>query len=459
MSSAEGYDLIVPPIRWEEEQGKPAEPPIIHQDPDNDFDDNFEAVVSGTQLFIKSKHNKPITIITGNAKVLLETSKSGILTDVGKLPSTLPVAGDGLVMGIGRTGGDLSYYQYSSESTRWQETSKPGSVTGIKDMPVEIYWDGDSWVLEDEPFAGLLAGDEDSNPTPEFIDWGITGMASYQGRLVILSGSWVYLSATNEPRQFFRSTVEELLDSDPIGIGSSSASSASFKYGVVFNKDLLLFSPEHQALIPGMNQALTPKNAHILVTSTYTADMTTAPVTLGSSVMYPMPRSSTNFGLLEMIPSTYTDSMYSSVDSSEHIPTYLKGRCRFAVSSTVSSMVIFGSSVDLNTLYVHEYMWAGEDKVLKSWHRWEFEAPIAHAFFTGELINIITVETSSGTIFVNTLDPKSNAGTIKDSDSYFLDYSIELPVRGTEGKPTVTLPEMYSNFMLGHDLGSKLTVA
>ncbi|MGL5262488.1 MAG: hypothetical protein ACRC9P_08905, partial [Bacteroides sp.] len=135
------------------------------------------------------------------------------------------------------------------------------------------------------------------------------------------------------------------------------------------------------------------------------------------------------------------------------------GRCRFAVSSTVSSMVIFGSSVDLNTLYVHEYMWAGEDKVLKSWHRWEFEAPIAHAFFTGELINIITVETSSGTIFVNTLDPKSNAGTIKDSDSYFLDYSIELPVKDTEGKPTVTLPEMYSNFMLGHDLGSKLTVA
>lgn len=456
LSSAEGYDVIIPPIRWEEETGKPADPPVIHTDPDNTFNEHFEVVVSGSQLFIKSKQDKPIRVISGTAKIYLETSVSGLLPDVSKLPSTLPQSADGLVLAIGKSGQFVTYYRYDAPETRWRETAKPGSITSVANVPVEIYWDGEDWKMSEDDFTGRLSGDDETNPDPEFIDWGITGISSYQGRLVIMSGSWVYLSATNAPKQFYRSTVEELLDSDPIGIGSSSAGSANFQYGVVFNKDLLLFSPEHQALIPGLNQALTPKNAHILVTSTYTADMLTSPVTLGSSVMYPFPRSSKHFGILEMIPSVYTDSMYSSVDASEHIPRYMEGRCRFMVASTVSNLVVFGSTTNRKVLYAHEYMWSGEEKVLKSWHRWEFPANVAHAFFTGELINILFVDEQSGTIFVTSIDPKAVGGS---EETYFLDYYIELPVQREGDNVTVDIPEDYSDYMVGKGLDRELKVA
>lgn len=455
-SSAEGYDMIVPPVRWEEESGKPSDPPVIHVDPNNTFNEHFEVVVSGSQLFIKSKQDKPIRVISGTAKIYLETSVSGLLPDVSKLPSTLPQSADGLVLAIGKSGQFVTYYRYDAPETRWRETAKPGSITSVANVPVEIYWDGEDWKMSEEDFTGRLSGDDETNPDPEFIDWGITGISSYQGRLVIMSGSWVYLSATNAPKQFYRSTVEELLDSDPIGIGSSSAGSANFQYGVVFNKDLLLFSPEHQALIPGLNQALTPKNAHILVTSTYTADMLTSPVTLGSSVMYPFPRSSKHFGILEMIPSVYTDSMYSSVDASEHIPRYMEGRCRFMVASTVSNLVVFGSTTNRKVLYAHEYMWSGEEKVLKSWHRWEFPANVAHAFFTGELINVLFVDEQSGTIFVTSIDPKAVGGS---EETYFLDYYTELPVQREGDKVTVEIPTEYSDYMVGKGLDRELKVA
>lgn len=453
-----GERTIIPPLTYREVENMPEPPPVIIKDPDNNFDDYFNAAIRGNVLYVESKDGKPVIMTTGSGKIYIETSGAGIIDRVNSLPTYLPDIADGIVYGIGATGGNLSYFKYISNLKRWEETALPGSPTGIADMPVEIYWDGDAWVLVEEPFAGRLTGDSDTNPNPEFIDWGITGISSYQGRLVILSGSWVYLSATNAPRAFFRTTVEELLDSDPIGIGSSSASSASFEYGVVFNKDLVLFSPEHQALIPGLNQALTPGNAHILVTSTYTADMASEPVTLGSSVMYSIPRSSTHFGVMEMIPSAYTDSAYISGDASEHIPRYLIGRCRFAVSSTVGGMVLFGSSVDPKVLYVHEYLWVGEEKALRSWHRWEFETPIAYAFFSGELINIVTVNPESGHILVSNIDPKASDGSTIKATAYYMDNHTILDVERNE-RTTISLPECYANYIAANGLEDKVAVA
>lgn len=450
-----GEDTIIPPMRYEPVQNAPEPPPVITQDPDNDFNEYYEIAQIGSRVFVKTKNGEPIVVTSGSGKIYLEASNAGILERVGELPATLPTIADGVVLAVGTTGIDLTYFKFDYGQSRWEETAIPNSPTGIKDMPVEIYWDGDKWVLNEEPFEGRKAGDDDSNPNPEFIGWGITGITSFQGRLGILSGSWVYLSATNKPRDFYRTTVEDLIDTDTIGIGSSSASSASFNYGINFNKDLLLFSPEHQALIAGLNQALTPRNAHILVTSTYTADMSSEPVALGSSVMYPMPRSTSHYGVMEMIPSSYTDAMYSSTDASEHIPKYMLGRCRFMVSSSVSSMVAMGSTVDLKELYIHEYMWSGEEKVLKAWHKWEFEFDIAYAYFSGELINVVTTDPATGTILVANIDPRSGEGSHIESRNYFLDLYRKLPVKDY----TVTIPEDYVAALEGAGIKDKLRVA
>lgn len=416
----------------------------------------------GSVVSMNSKDGQPITVSVTSGKVYINSSQGGVIESTNDLVAVLPSHADGMIIGVGKLGGDLTYFKYNSKEVRWYETSEPGGTSGIRKMPLELYWDSNKWVLLNEEYPGRLAGDPDSNPDPEFIGWGITGMASYQGRLVLMSGSWVYLSATNEPRQFYRTSVEELLDTDPIEIGSSSASSASFQYGVVFNKDLILFSSSHQALIPGLNQALTPKNAHILVTSTYTSDLTTQPTTLGSSLMYPMPRSSTHYGVMEMIPSAYADSMYESVDASEHIPTYLKGRCRFMVASTVGSMVVLGSTENLRELYVHEYMWAGGEKVLKAWHKWEFQNEVATAFFSGGLINLVTVDPKSGTVFVTSLDPKAGEGSDIDARTYFLDNYITLEVKrkgtGKSEEVWVDLPEYYRDFIVGQEMQEELRV-
>lgn len=378
-----------------------------------------------------------LSVTTGSGTNFVGTSGRSHVRTEAELPAILPAGADGYTIA---TGLDRSYvyYSYSHEQKAWLEVGAYGGVSSITNMPVEIYWDG-TWTLENPEFEGRNSGDDETNPDPEFVDWGITGIASYQGRLVILSGPWVLMSATNNPLRFYRSTVTDLLDNDPISVGSSSATSAAFQYGIPFNKDLLLFSAEYQALVPGGNQALSPRNAQVQVTSMHSADMTSSPISAGRTVMFPMPRSQDFFGVMEMLPSPYTDAQYVSSDSTEHLPKYLQGRCRFGVSSTVASMVLFGVSGDSRSLIVHEYFWNGDEKELRAWHRWTFEFDIAYAYFSGDVINVLTV--SGGSIICTKIDPRVGIVDEELNTRPFLDLYVPVQITNSQG----TLPDWFAD--------------
>lgn len=431
----------------EVEHVEQVQPDYIAQQLHSQIVANFGSVVNayiqGTYVFLEKidpNDTSQLTVTSGSGTLYIKTSGASSIRQETDLPRRLPNQANNVVVKTGLEGAP-TYYRYEASTARWIETSAYDSVDRIENAPIEVFFDAyeDKWVIDDSPWLGRLSGDDITNPDPDFVDWGITGIGAYQGRMVILTGPWVWLSATNKPRQFYRTTVDSLLDTDPIGVGSSSVSSAAFHYAIPFNKDLILFSSEYQALIPGGSRTLTPGNTSVVVTSTYSADMNTPPVTLGHSVVYPTPRSSTHFGVLEMLPSPYTDSQYISSDATEHIPRYLPGRCRFVVSSPVANIAVFGSTTDRRALYVHEYMWSGDEKVLSAWHRWQFAYDVAYAYFSGELINIVTV--NNGVLMVCSIDPRT--GTSSDgSTTGYLDYYTEVELDDF----AAVLPELVSRF-------------
>lgn len=401
--------------------------------------------LGGYLFFANETTTTPFTVTTSSGSNYAQTSGNSTVRDAADLPAALQEYANGYIMAVGRDR-EYTYYRYDYARQVWKESGSYGSPLGITEMPLEVYWDGD-WQISTEPYEGRISGDDESNPLPEFVDWGITGLSSYQGRLVILSGPWVYLSATNNPRRFFRSTVTEVLDTDPIGLGSSSATSAAFQYALPANKDLLLFSSGYQALIPSGNQALTPRNAQVVVTSEHAADMSSGPVSLGRTVMYPMPRSQDFFGVMEMVPSSYTDSQYVSGDSTEHLPKYLAGRCRFGVSSSVANMAVFGPSRDTKTLVVHEYSWDGDEKVQRAWHQWRFPTEVAGAYFSGDVFNVLTV--SGGVLVCLKVDPRVGLVDSQESHRPRLDAYIRVPIADGKGN----LPGWFIRFA-GDNLGS-----
>lgn len=311
-----------------------------------------------------------------------------------KLPARLPTQAGGFIMTVGDDS-FAQYFQWDYTNSRWVEKGAYGSPTGINPSGMPLVFNTTS-TLNQHTFSqgtwpGRLAGDDNNNAIPAFTDAngvGITGLASFQGRLIIFSGPYITMGSSNKDDRtnFFRTTVTQVLEDDRIEFTASSFAGASFRYGIPFNSDLILASEEHQAVIPGRNQILTPSNATAVLTSTYQMDTGVAPTTSGRSLYYSYPRSNSSFSIKEMLPSGYTDLQYVSQDVTDHLPTYLEGANSYISASTTNNIVVFGSTTEKSTLYVNEYLWSGDEKVLSSWHRWELYGTIHAAWFVREVL-------------------------------------------------------------------------
>lgn len=359
-----------------------------------------------------------VTVNTTVSTNYIIPSRAGIVTTAGNLPARLPVSADGFICKVG-TEEVPQYFSYNAARITWLEVGEEGSPIGIKNMPISLYWDGLAWNINTEYYEGRNSGNDDSNPPHEFCTQGITGMATYQGRLVLMSGPMVSLSASGNPRRFFRSTITSVVDSDPIEIGSAMNSSAAYSHAIPFQKDLILLSSAYQAVIPSNNTAITPKNATVVPTSSHEVDVTSPPIALGRTLMYASPRSEDFFGVREMVPSPYTDSQYVSHDATPHLPKYMGGRCRFSVSSSVANLALFAPSGDLRSLIVHEYMWDGDQKVQQAWHTWTFPYDVATAYFAYD--KVIIVFAQNDTLVIARIDPRIGVLTFDSERRPFLD--------------------------------------
>lgn len=347
----------------------------------------------------------PLEVRTDDSALYLITSGKSRLRQASQLPARLAADADGYIVATGDSTSP-TYYMWNYASASWLESSTDNTITGVSDVPISIRKSGGTYILDSTQFEGRLAGDSNSNPTHSFItNSKITGMAAYQGRLVLLSGNMVSMSATNKPRRFFRSTVTSLLDSDPIEIGSGNITSANFTYAIAFNKDLVLFADRVQAVIPSLNTALTPRTAALVLTGTYNTLLTAQPAASGRTLLFPVPRSPAKFGVLEMVPSSSTDSQYTSLDVTSHLPSFFSGSCRFTAASAVSRMAVFAPSSNTKQLILHEFMWDNESKVQSAWNLWEFQLDVAYAYFYGG--ELIVCFSRGTTLVMCTINPRA----------------------------------------------------
>lgn len=401
----------------------------------------------GPYVFVQ--RSTTIAVNTTNSTAYEIASKGGMVTSAGNLPARLPSVANGYICRVGQ-GNDPQYYVYNASTTEWLETSSYGSPTGITNCPVNIAWNGTAWFLDTQQFEGRLSGDDKSNPVHDWMQYGISGMGTYQGRLVLMSGPLVSLSAAGTPRRFFRSTVTNLISSDPIEIGSGLNSSAAYEWCIGFQKDLILFSRMYQAVLPSGNSAVTPSTATVVPTSGHEVDTTCSPINLGRTLMYCNPRSEDFYGVMEMITSPYTDSQYVSQDSTPHLPKYMSGRCRFAVSSGVSSMALFAPSGDTETIMVHEYHWSGDTKDQQAWYQWQFPYPVAQAYFVGDVSVLVFVQNNQ--IVLGTVDARAGAVNQSGVRRPFLDLNFTTDIVDH----IITLPSWITAF--DPAIAGKLTV-
>lgn len=343
------------------------------------------------------------------------------------LPANLPEEADGFMCRVGQAGSDMAWYQYDFPTRQWTEVGDYGGVSSITNMPLELAPDDNIQVRD---FEGRLAGDDDTNEDPGFVQNGyITGIAAFQGRLVLLSGPYVSFSASGLYQRFYRSTVTSLLDSDRIDISSASALNSVFRTALQFNRDLVIFGDSMQAVVSGAT-AITPTNASIALTSEIVCDSRVVPIVAGQTVLYPNRRSSSYAGIQEFIPSAYTASQYVSQDATVHLPKYLPGRVMKMVVSSVANVAFVMYSGERNSVLVHEFLWGPDGKKLQNaYHKWTLPSTVLSLHITSEEV-IIAVRAAGSGVSILKIDPREGFDDQGMYSKPFLDMQEPVQVLG-----------------------------
>lgn len=374
-------------------------------------------------LFISGLPNLVVSSSSGTTYAVW--SNQSRVNQESDLPAILPANADNAMCRVGQAGADATWYRYDYPSKTWVEDGAYGSISSITNMPLELAAD-DNIIVRN--FEGRLAGDDETNKDPAFVENGyITGIAAFQGRLVLLSGASVCMSASGLYQRFYRSTVTSLLDTDRIDIASASAQDSVFRTALQFNRDLVVFGDSMQAVVPGAN-ALTPTNASITLTSEFSCDSRVSPIVTGQTVLYANRRNQDYAGLLEFIPSAYTSSQYVSQDATVHLPKYIPGRIMSMDVSSVTNIGFFRYSGERNSLLVYEFLWGADGaKSQAAYHKWTLPATILNLHAQSELMYLF-VRGANGNVQVLQVDPREGFVAGAAYDYPYVDLPLEVVV-------------------------------
>lgn len=372
---------------------------------------------SGAYAYIVITSGALVSVSSDSGDTYVVTSGASRVTVIGNLPARLPTTANGVLVAVGSDTKTAVWYTYDAASTSWKESGDYASASALENMPIRISLDG-AYTIETPVYEGRNAGNDDTNEDPAFITDGVTGFGAFQGRLVLLSGGTVCMSAAGKPLRWYRSTVTETLIVDSISIYSGAATTTEFTHAVQFNKDLLLFSKTCQAVIPSGNAVIAPSTAQIVITSGYATTTAVAPVVAGRSLLYFAPRSEDYASTLEMVPSNTTDSQYTSNDVTAHLPTYFGGTVRAAAAGTTSNYVVLSCTDDPTLLYVYQYLWGDNTKAQTAWHQWQLPYAVSQVWFVRDTIYVGMIV--NGTLVVACIEP-SAASTYQDYRRPFAD--------------------------------------
>lgn len=323
----------------------------------------------GANVHVQST-NHDIIVVSDTSSTYLRVSNSANVRDTIELAAKLPDSADGMII---RTGTKLAsaYWSWTKDTQQWNETVAYGEDITFANMPIKMYHDGSQWHLDTIQQKGRMAGDKDNNPNPSFAGKAITGIGSFQGRLILLSGDSVSMSATNEVGQWFRASVVTLADTDSIDAQGTTTTGVHYRYAVPLDGDLILFSATQQSTITG-RAVVTSRTISLAPSGMLPMLPYIKPVHTGRGLLIASPTAPGYCAIWEISGGQFRDGAYMQHDTTLHLPTYIEDDL-FALTAgqTGKYAIAVGGDCSLKMLSTVQHL--GE-VVQQSWHTWRYVA-------------------------------------------------------------------------------------
>jgi hypothetical protein len=273
----------------------------------------------------------------------------------------------------------------------WKECAAPGiqSAIGPNTMPhILVRESNGTFTFKQATYKERIVGDNTSNPFPSFIGHNISDVFFYRNRLGLLADESVIFSEAGEYFNFMRTTVTQLLDSDPIDVNASHTKVSLLKHAVPFNKQLLLFSEQTQFIVD-QNDILSPKTIGLKVVTEFPCNTAAKPVGVGKNVYFSVDKG--DWSSFREYFADLNSVTNDSVDVTAHIPQYVPSNVFKIAVAANEDMLVALSSKDTSSLYVYKYFFNNNDKLQSSWSKWSFgsDSTILNADFIGSDLYLV----------------------------------------------------------------------
>ncbi|WP_338807233.1 hypothetical protein V8U11_10895 [Pseudomonas chlororaphis] len=288
---------------------------------------------------------------------------------------------------------DDYFLQYSETQRLWRECAEPGSLKGFDKttMPhVMIREANGTFTFRTNEWGQRMAGDDDTNPFPSFVDAVINDVFFFRNRIGFISGENAVMSVGGEFFKFFPPSVVVLADTDPIDVSASGPRVSILYNAVPFKEELLLFSSEVQFNLRAEG-ILSVKTAKIDLTTEYDCIASVRPVGVGRSVFFASERA-----LFSSMNRFYAVQDVSDVKDAEditaHVPSFIPNGIFKMSSSNAENLLVVPTSGQEDTLFVYKFLFQQDQLVQQSWSHWTFKGDrvLAAEFVGSELYLVLS---------------------------------------------------------------------
>lgn len=258
----------------------------------------------------------------------------------------------------------------------WMEVAKPGAPSHLdpktmphvlRRVPDEFHGDRLYFTFGPQEWDARYAGSVDSVPPPSFVGERITDVFHHRGRLGMVTAENVAMSEIDHPFNFWRTTTQSLLDSDPVDFAVTARSVPRLQFAVPFQSALLLFGDRGNFQMTA-EPMLTPQTPKVDPLGNYPSSQFVRPLLLGDSLY-----SVSDAGKHVVVREFFVDEVSilgDAADVTSHVPRYIPGRVRALATSPNTDQVFLATDAGSH-IYNYSVRWSGTDKVQSAWSRWD----------------------------------------------------------------------------------------
>ncbi len=278
-------------------------------------------------------------------------------------------------------GSDLSefddYYVQKQSAKVYLEVAKPGIRHRFdsKTMPLilkrivdPVHADGMWFSLGAPQWTARLSGDEDSNPPPSLDGQRIRDVFLHRERLGFLSTENVLMSEVTDPYNLWRTSVTQVLDSDPIDTAVVTNGVTTLYHAVPFQSALFLAAAGGQHMMTA-EPYMAAKYVKTDPVNSYSSSPWVRPKLMGESLY-----SVDDAGKYATVREYFMDDTTVTGDAADvtaHVPRYIPGRVRALTTADQADAVFVAlDNPRESQVYAYFVRWVGDEKQQSSWTRW-----------------------------------------------------------------------------------------